>query len=247
MPSLLDAVSRNRRVGRADVALFEVAHTFHPRPGEPLAHEPWTLGLVVAGSLGGAGWTGAGAPADVFLVKGLVGAVLDRLGVPWRVERLVAPHLHPGRAARILVGDRVVGELGELHPLVAERFDLDGPVAIAELDLDLVAAQLPGARLYADVPEQPPVRQDIAVVVGPEVTAEALVATALEVGAPLLRSAEVFDVFADAARLGEGRRSIALHLAFQDAERTLTEDEASAVRTTVTDALRERHAAELRG
>ena len=149
VPSLLRAVRRNRSVGRADTGLYEIAHLYHAPDGkvstEALAHEPWTLGLVLGGRLGGSAWSGAGSEADFFTAKGVLETVCARLGVQVRLEPLQQPYLHPGRAARILVGADGVraGEIGELHPTTAARFDLEGRVAVIELDLDLLAAAVP--------------------------------------------------------------------------------------------------------
>ncbi len=253
VPSLLRAIRRNRAVGRGDVGLFEIAHLYHAPAGgvsaDRLGDEPWTLGVALSGRLGGAGWSSAGLEADFFTAKGVLETVCGRLGVPVRLEPLRQPYLHPGRAARILLGTDGVaaGEIGELHPVTAERFELEGRVAVLELDLDVLTAQVPTRFTYRPVPEQPPVLQDIAVVVGDDVPSADLVATALAAGAPLLTEASVFDVYRDERRLGAGRVSLAIRLVFQDPERTLTEDEASAVRELVVAALRERFGAELRG
>ncbi len=253
VPGLLQAVRRNRASGRADVALFEIAHLYHASEGrvtaDNLAHEPWTLGAVIAGPLGGTSWVGEGRESDVFSARGVLDALCGRLGVAVRLEPTQLAHLHPGRAARILLGSDAVpaGELGELHPDVAARFDIEGRVAVLELDLDLLAAAVPDRFTHRDISDQPPVRQDIAVVVANDVRAGDVIAAALEAGAPLLVNAEVFDVYRDERRLGPGRVSLALRLVFQDPERTLVEDEASAVRAVVVQALERRFAAELRG
>ena len=253
LPNLLRVIRRNRAAGRVDVGVFEVAHVYRAAGGrvtaERLADEPWTVAGALGGRLGGSGWTGEGLPSDFFTAKGVLEAVCARLGVVVALEPTTVPHLHPGRAATILLGaDRTpAGEVGELHPAHAEQLDLDGRIAVFELDLEVLAAATPGRVTYAAVPEQPPVRQDIALVVADDVPAAALVAAALEVGAPLLTSAGVFDVYRDDARLGAGKLSLAIRLVFQDPERTLTEDEASGVRSTIVARLAERFGAELRG
>ena len=252
VPSLLRVIRRNRSAGRPDTAVFEIAHLYHAPGGtvstEALAHEPWTLGLVLSGRLGGSSWTGAGREADFFTAKGVLETVCERLGVPLRLEPLQQPYLHPGRAARILIGADGVraGEIGELHPSTAARFDLEGRVAVLELDLDLLAAAVPDGFRYAPVPDQPPVLQDIALVLDDSVPAEQIIAAARRAGAPLLTHVGVFDVYRDERRLGAGKVSLALRLVFQDPERTLTEDEATAVRKTVVEALADRFNAELR-
>jgi phenylalanyl-tRNA synthetase beta chain len=146
----------------------------------------------------------------------------------------------------VLVGDRVVGELGELHPAVAARFDLEGPIAVAEVDLDAIVEAVPERVVQRPVSAFPPVLQDVAVVVARDVPAAELVATAREAGAPLLRAVDVFDVFRD-ARFGDDAVSIGLRLAFGADDRTLTEAEASEARGAIVAALADRHRAELRG
>jgi phenylalanyl-tRNA synthetase beta chain len=251
VPSLLAAARRNRAAGREDVALFEVAHLYHPPPGgvsaDHLADEPWTVGAVLAGRLGGTSWNGDGRETDFSCAKGVVEAVAARLGVKLGFAPIAPAHLHPGRAAHVTCAGETIGEVGELHPAVVERFDLEGRVAVFELDLDRLAAAAPARAVYATISKQPPVRQDIAVVVADTVAAADVVEAALATGAPLLVDARVFDVYRDAERLGAGHVSLAVRLTFQDPVRTLTEDEASAVRERVVAALAERFGAALRG
>jgi phenylalanyl-tRNA synthetase beta chain len=247
IPSLLRAVHSNRAVGRRDVHVFETSHTYHPRPGELLPHEPWRVGAVLAGRLGGSGWHGAGPEADAFVAKAVLEVLLGRLGVQATYEPVRRGHLDPGRAARVLVGGDEVGELGELHPRTAERFDLTGRVAVFELDLDVLLAHVATLHQAPAVPDLPPVRQDIAVVVADDVPAARVLDVAREAGGRLLREAVVFDVYRDAERLGPRRVSLAVRLTFRADDRTLTEDEASAARVAVVEALRDQLGAELRG
>ncbi len=247
VPSLLAAVRRNRAVGHGDVALFELSRTYHPRRGQMLPDEPLRLALVLTGRLGGAGWHGSGPPIDVFVVKGVLEVLFARLGVEVGVEQVVRGHLHPGRGARLLLGDREIGELGELHPDVAARFGVEGRVGVAELDLAALLAAVPERRSAGTVPELPPVLQDVAVVVPDTVRSADVLAVARAEGGPLLRDAAVFDVFRDAERLGAGRTSLAIRLTFRADDRTLTEDEASEVRLRIVAALAGRFGAELRG
>ena len=99
--------------------------------------------------------------------------------------------------------------------------------------------------VYEDVITFPATLQDIAVAVDEDVEVGALVDTAHEAGGGLLREARVFDVYRG-DQVGGGRKSVAIHLAFQSPDRTLTEEEATEVRTTIIGALAERFDAELR-
>ena len=104
---------------------------------------------------------------------------------------------------------------------------------------------MPERIVYEDVITYPAVLQDVAVAVDEDVEAGALAAAARETAGELLREARVFDVYRG-EQVGAGRKSVAIHLAFQSHERTLTEEEASAARTRIVDALAERFGAELR-
>jgi phenylalanyl-tRNA synthetase beta chain len=104
---------------------------------------------------------------------------------------------------------------------------------------------VPERIVYEDVITYPAARQDIAVAVAEDVEAGAVVAAAHEAAGPELRLARVFDVYRG-EQVGEGRKSLALHLVFRSTERTLTDDEATALRERVVAELAERFGAELR-
>jgi phenylalanyl-tRNA synthetase beta chain len=171
--------------------------------------------------------------------------LLDTLRAPWRTEpaEVPEPFLHPGRAATILVGADPVGWLGEIHPLVAADWDLKETVAAFELDLDAVLPHAATTILYEDVTSFPEVREDLAVVVSDEITAAQVLNVVRTAGAPLLAGAEVFDVYRDPERIGEGNVSLALRLSYRAPDRTLTDEEVAAKREAVIEAL----AAELGG
>jgi phenylalanyl-tRNA synthetase beta chain len=181
---------------------------------------------VLAGRSAPSSWRGGEAPLwDLFAAKGVVGALLDTLRVAWDV-RPEAPHpfLHPGRSARVYAGEVELGWVGEVHPLVAQAWELETNVAAFELDLGLAVDQAPAIAQFRDVTSFPAVRQDLALVVGDDVPAATVLATIRKAGGKLLESAEVFDVFRG-AQIGEGKVSLAIHLAFRAPDRTLTDEE----------------------
>ena len=248
LPSLIEVIRRNRSVGERDVQIFEIGRSYRPGGDGGLAIEESKLGIAIAGHLGGEGWTGAGAPADFSTLVGIVDGLLARLGVDaTRVAETGVAQLHPGRAAALQAGSVRFGVIGELHPGLAVDLEVDGPVSIAELDLAAIAAAVPGTTSFSGLSAFPPVRQDIAVVVAEGVEAAALVTAVRDAGGELLREVHVFDVFADADRVGVGKVSVALRLVFQADDRTLTDEEATAVREQIVGALVNSLGAELRG
>jgi phenylalanyl-tRNA synthetase beta chain len=248
IPSLVEVIRRNRSVGERDVQIFEIGRSYRPGGGGGLAIEESNLGIAIAGNLGGEGWTGVGVPADFSTLVGIVDGLLDRLGVrTMRVAEAVVTQLHPGRAATLVAGDIRLGVIGELHPGLVVDLEVDGPVSIAEIDLEALAAAVPGISGFASLSTFPPVRQDIAVIVSESVEAATLVTTAQDAGGELLQRVDVFDVFSDAERVGVGKVSVALRLVFQAADRTLTDDEATVAREQIVSALVASCGAELRG
>jgi phenylalanyl-tRNA synthetase beta chain len=247
LPSLLQAVARNEAGGRRDASLCELAHVYLPAEGELLPDEPWRLGAVLHGHLGGEGWRTSGPEAGFFVAKGVLEAVARAAGIALTFEPGAGrdAFLHPGRAARVLAGGVDAGFLGELHPRVAERYELEGPVAVFEVDVATLEAALPTLLVETPFADVPPLRQDIAVVVADEHLAGELESAARSAGGALLRDVGVFDVYRGPA-LGEGRRSLAIRLTFQAEDRTLTDEEVRPIREKIVEQLAERFGATLR-
>ncbi|HUF02230.1 MAG TPA: hypothetical protein VMN35_07380, partial [Gaiellaceae bacterium] len=220
VPGLVDAARTALDAGADDAGLFEIARVYLPSGGQ-LPEERWRVGGIVGGGYGSA--------------KGVLEALYGALHVDLRVRRAGHPLLHPGKAAQTSAG-----WLGELHPSL-----LDGAWGAFELDLDTLFDDVPERVVYEDVITYPAVRQDIAVAVDEEIEAGALLDAAREAGGPLLRDARVFDVYRG-DQVGAGRKSVALHLAFQSPERTLTDEEAAELRRAIVDALANGFGAELR-
>ena len=255
LPSLLDVARRNVARGATELRLFELGAVYFAT-GEQLPMEREKLGAVLLGPARPPGWRSRDDQlADVFAAKAVLGAVLDTLRVPWDVQAADdIPFLHPGRTAIVRADGLEVGWVGELHPLVAQAWDLAGdagqrgqtPLSAFELDLQAVSERAVDVAPYRDVTSYPEVREDIAVVVPAEVRAADVLAVARRAGAPLLQSAEVFDVYRG-AQVGEGKVSLALRLAFRAPDRTLTDEEAAAARAKIVAALHDDLGAELRG
>ncbi len=228
-PGLLDSARRNLDAGSGRVELFETGRVVLPSTAE-LPDQPVRVAAMMAG--GGAGFG---------RVKGVAEALAAALGVELGVVAAVEPYLHPGRSARLGNG----GVIGELHPLVAAAFGIEAPVAVFEIDLDELAAAAGSVPLFRDVISFPPVRQDIAVVLDAEIPAADVLSVVREAGGEVLSSAEVFDVYVG-PQVGEGRRSLAIHLVFQAPDRTLTDEDANAGRDAIVAALATRFGGVLR-
>jgi phenylalanyl-tRNA synthetase beta chain len=257
LPGLLDAAQHNTAHGAAGIGLFESAHVYRPDGGleapegspagaAPAAERHHVAGLLTESSP--ATWRSPAGAADFYAGKGLVEALMASAGLRLYVEPGALPFLHPGRTATVLAvadeplpgggepGLYEVGWVGELHPLVARAWDLEGAVAF-ELDADTLAELTDGALAgYRDVASFPAVLQDIAVVAPVAVTAAEIQAAVRKGGGDLLVATEVFDVY-EGEQVGEGNRSLALRLEFRAPDRTLTEDEVAERRAAIETAL----------
>jgi phenylalanyl-tRNA synthetase beta chain len=221
LPGLVEAARVSIDAGVEErVGRFEIARVYLAS-GEQLPEERWRLGGIVQGGYAAA--------------KGVGEALYAALHVELVVRRTAHPLLHPGKTA-----ETDAGVLGELHPTL-----LDGEWGAFELDLATLFAAAPDTVEYEDVLTFPAVRQDIAVAVDEDVEASALLDAARAAAGPLLRDARVFDVYRG-QQVGEGRKSVAIHLAFQSPERTLTDDEAAELRERIVAQLDEAFGAELR-
>jgi phenylalanyl-tRNA synthetase beta chain len=242
LPGLLHTLARNQRSDAGSVSIFEVGIVF--RPADPV-EERRQVGLVMCGAAG-EGWTADARAFDVLDARGAIEALLEDLGVEgWTLGEPLGEPFHPGRSARILLDERSVGIIGELHPRKASALDTEGRVAVAELDLEPLEAAASRDLRLVEVPRYPPVRRDLAFVLTEEVPAGA-VQTALEAAAgELLDRSLLFDVFRGEA-VPEGRKSLAFALEFRAPDRTLTDDEVEPVIDTIVDRLRAELGAELR-
>jgi phenylalanyl-tRNA synthetase beta chain len=219
VPSLVEAARKNIDAGAAEIALFEIARVYLP-DGE-LPNERLRVAAIAQGGFAHA--------------KGVVEALYAALKAEPNFERTEQPLFHPGKTART-----PAGILGELHPRA-----LEGVWGAFELDLGELFAESLEPVTYEDVITFPPVRQDLAFTVGEDVSAGDLVDAAREAAGPELKEIRVFDVYRG-EQLGPGKKSVAFSVAFQSAERTLSDEDAAALRTKIADALAERFGAELR-
>ena len=242
MGSLLDVAARNHARGAGALALFEAGAVYLPREGESSeTDEPHHIAGLISGPVRPATWREPAPPAaDFFAAKGVLGALLDALQAPWAVATGVdpqtAPFLHPARQATVTVAGVEAGWIGEVHPSVAALWDIEPVVAAFELDLDLVAEHV-SAPEFHDVTSFPEVREDLAVIVSENVAAADVLGVVRAAGGNLLAGADVFDVYRDPERVGEGNVSLALRLRFRAADRTLTDDEVSGRRRRIAKAL----------
>jgi phenylalanyl-tRNA synthetase beta chain len=242
--SLLDTARYNLDRGAERVALSESGRAYlrdgpsdvfvgdRPAP----AYEPHRIACLAVGPAAPASWRGDTGNADFYSLKAALEALAAQLDAELTVEPGAEPFLHPGRAAKVLLGGAEAGWLGEVHPLVCRAWDIE---AAAGFEIDFAAladASSLGREQYQDVTSYPAVLRDLAVVVDEDVPAAQVRETVLAGGGELLGSAEVFDLYRG-EQVGEGNKSLALRLEFRSPDRTLTDEEVGKLREQIKDAL----------
>ncbi|MGA8363390.1 MAG: hypothetical protein WB709_02600, partial [Solirubrobacteraceae bacterium] len=252
--SLLDTARHNVSRNGPDLAIFESGAVYRAvgerSGGDRPADEHHALGVLLSGELEPPSWRGRGGEADFFSAKALLGSLLDRFHVHWSVREATHwPFLHPGRSAEVLArsasGEPLrLGFLGEVHPRVAESWDL-GRTATFAIDLGILATVAPEVVSFTAFGSFPALRQDLAVTLPVEVSARELLHLVRRAAGEVLDTAEIFDVYTG-AQVGEGRRSLALTMSFRALERTLTDEDVAPVRERIITALAEL-GGELRG
>ena len=172
-----------------------------------------------------------------------MGAALDALGIDIDKVQVVsepAGWSHPGRGGRVQLGPKVVlGWFGELHPTLVEKFDLDGPVAAFEIDLDALPeprTKSTKAKPALNLSQLQPVRRDFAFVLDQGVEAAGLLRAAKGADKGLVTDVTIFDVFSG-THVGEGKKSVAIEVTLQPREKTLTDEEIEAVSAKIVSAV----------
>lgn len=248
LAAVLEVAERNARLTER-LAFFEIGPIFLPLAGQDLPEEPLRLALVLSGMRHLPAWDRAEPPlADFFDLKGILEGMAEALHVPqWRIEPASHPGLHPGKCAALYSGERELGYLGELHPLVKARYDFGpAPVLVAELDATALLSLVPERFEVQGVPVYPPVIEDIAVVVDEAVPAAQVEAVIRQAGGKLLTRVRLFDVFRG-EQIGVGKKSLAYNLTYQAPDHTLTDAEAAQIRQKIIRRLEQTLGARLRG
>ncbi len=234
-----------------DVRLFEIGSVYLPRSDKKLPDEPRRLALVLCGVRQQEFWDdtpGAPPPLDFFDLKGILEALTADLHLANVTYRPVqVPALHPGRAAELVGNDRVLGPFGELHPKVAEAFQLGGRSVLAgEIDLEALRAALPPRHLYEAVPRFPAALRDVAVIIEESVPAERVAGEIRAAGGQLLRGLRLFDLYRGES-IPAGHKSLAYALTYQADDRTLTDKEVNKAHEKIENRLKHVLKATIRG
>nr|BBH93865.1 phenylalanine--tRNA ligase beta subunit [Thermogemmatispora argillosa] len=256
LSGLMETLQENSKRNRAGLRLFEIGRRYLPRATGELPEERRCVGIALCGPAAISWVPELARPADFYDLKGIVETLLERLHIKrYRFTAAQHPTFHPGRCAVLEVarpdaeGDehfKPIGFLGEVHPLVQQRYDLPQRAYLCELDLEALYAAVPERLSYAPISRHQELTRDLAVVVDQQVPARAVQEVIERHGGELLRTVALFDVYTGSP-IPPGKKSLTYTLLYQAQDRTLTDAEANALQERIVEALRQEFGATLRG
>ena len=228
LPSMLDILGRNSAYHNKSAKLYELAKIYLPTEGKMLPEEPK---ILVLGSYG--------ANESFFTIKGELEAIFTGLRLPkasYTAEKN-NPTYHPGRCAKVSIGDTDVGYVGQIHPLVAKNYGMDGEIYCAEINFNALMPLRKPEPTYTPLPKYPTVSRDLSVVCDEEITVAQIENVIEKAAGKLLRSIRLFDIYRGTG-IADGKKSMAFSLELRADDRTLTDTDSDQVITKVLDALK---------
>ncbi len=212
---MLTSLSTNYNRRNKDVRLYELGNIYIPKqvPVTELPEErmQFTLGMYGEG--------------DFFTLKGVVEEFFAKIGMTKKMEydpKAGKTFLHPGRQANIVYDGKVVGYMGEVHPIVAANYSIKDRVYVAVLDMPEIVEKASFDRKYQGIAKFPAATRDISMVVPKEILAGDIEKVFDAKGGAFLESYELFDIY-EGSQIKEGFKSVAYSLVFRGKEKNLEE------------------------
>jgi len=218
---LLATLAHNQKFEQAGIRLFEIGKVFLPL-GKDLPEEKEMLCAVLSGPRAELSWQTKNDLLDFFDAKGIVERILNQLGLKANFNIGDDEILFSGRGADIIVNDDKVGTVGEVHPRVAQAFELSNTICLIEIDLVKLSSMITWTEEYQSIPRFPSVARDIALLVDEQVvyqTVENIIRSF-----PLATKVTLFDLYRG-KQIAEGKKSFAIRIVYQSPSRTLTDEE----------------------
>lgn len=228
LPEILQSVSYNTARNETNVAYYEIGKVYITNE-EPVVSQPeekQRLAGAMTGDWIEHPWQNETKSVDFYVVKGIVEGLLDHLNVPITIKQDQLDHMHPGRCATVYINDQVIGFMGQVHPPLADKWDLN-ETYVFDIDMDRCLEHYTRTSGYQPIPKYPSIERDIAFIMDESIEAGAIKGQIETLGAPLVKHVHIFDVY-QGENLPDGKKSIAYSLVYRDSEKTLTDEEIDA-------------------
>ena len=238
VPGLLNTVQYNVARKQKDLKLLEIGRVFFGSGDDNIQpKETLYLSAALTGEERATKWLKESSALDFFAAKGYLEVVFERLGLEEKVtyKKSTLEGMHPGRFAEVYLGEKRIGFIGEVHPQVADKLGLN-TTYVFEINLDEVISESKVKPKYEEVTKYPEITRDIAMLVDVKDEYQNIYNVIESVNSKLITNVELFDLYAGAELLA-GKKSLALTITYSDKQKTLTDEEVTAVHEKVLAAL----------
>ena len=238
VPGLLNTVQYNAARKQKDLKLLEIGRVFFGSGDDNIQpKETLYLSAALTGEERATKWLKESSSLDFFAAKGYLEVVFDRLGLDEKVtyKKSKLEGMHPGRFAEVYLGEKRIGFIGEVHPQVADKLGLN-TTYVFEINLDEVISESKVKPKYEEVTKYPEITRDIAMLIDVKDEYQNIYNVIESINSRLITNVEVFDLYAGAELLA-GKKSLALTITYSDKQKTLTDEEVTAVHEKVLAAL----------
>lgn len=222
IPGLLVNAAFNLNHGIERMTAFELGPIYNPLQDNNLPDERMRAGVLLIGPREEAHWSKTLQPVDFYDLKGIAETLMAFFGEALLLRSVDSDTFQAGQAAEILLDNQAIGWMGKVSSTVLKAFDIDKAVFLMEVDLQALLEKTVQHKQFEPIPVFPPCLRDMAVVVDKELPVGKMLASAAQAGGALLKKVEVFDIYAG-GQIPDGKKSVALSLAFQSSEKTLTD------------------------
>lgn len=244
---MLDTIAYNVARKQKNLAIYEIGKVFEQNadPKVDLPNERDTFAFALTGLVAEKDFQTQATAVDFYYAKGILESLFSKLNlkVTFVAEKDMAS-MHPGRTARILLGEETIGFLGQVHPQVANDYDIP-ETYVAELNLQAIEANMASTQIFTEISKQPAVSRDIALLVDDQLSHQDIVTIIEGLGLKYLESIKLFDVYAG-ANIEPGKKSMAYSLTFQNTQESLRDEEVAKYMNKISEALLEKANAQVR-
>ncbi|MCK1212303.1 phenylalanine--tRNA ligase subunit beta [Streptococcus uberis] len=244
---MLDTIAYNVARKQKNLAIYEIGKVFEQNadPKVDLPNERDTFAFALTGLVAEKDFQTQATAVDFYYAKGILESLFSKLNlkVTFVAEKDMAS-MHPGRTARILLGEETIGFLGQVHPQVANDYDIP-ETYVAELNLQAIEANMASTQIFTEISKQPAVSRDIALLVDDQLSHQDIVTIIEGLGLKYLESIKLFDVYAG-ANIEPGKKSMAYSLTFQNPQESLRDEEVAKYMNKISEALLEKANAQVR-
>ena len=240
IPGLLEAMHYNMAQQIKNLKIFEIGKTFIAADHAKLPQETEMLVGLWTGARYPASWHGREAASDYYDIKGVVEALLDELKIEdvlyTGISEACDSYMRPGHAARIMAGEKILGQVGQIHPQVGDEYDLKQPVFIFELNVERISALASEAKYAKSVPKYPAIFRDITIIVNRETETQSIMQAVDTATEELIECLNLFDVF-EGDPIPSGKKSISFRVTYRSPSKTLVDEDINQLHKSITEKL----------